>query len=139
VAVMLDGRLQQYDTPDVLYARPATEALARFFGGQTFVPGVVDGAVFRSALGALAVEGLRPGPGVMTIRPEGVRLGEGACNTRAAVVTARSFTGAQTQLRVQVGEVGLTVALSPDIAAGIAVGQTVPITLPPQNLWVMEG
>lgn len=137
IALLLDGQLRQYDAPEVFYQRPASQAVARFFGGRNFVPGRVEGAVFHSALGALTLpSGMPAGQGLLTIRPEGVRIGPGV-NGLTAVVTDRAFLGTQTRLVVRVGEVGLEVVVTPDQAAGIAVGQSLQVNLPPGAMWVM--
>jgi ABC-type Fe3+/spermidine/putrescine transport system ATPase subunit len=138
VALILDGQLQQYDAADAFYKRPASEAVARFLGGQNFVRGQSDGGMFQSALGRLVLpDGAARGQGVLTIRPEAIRLGKGAVNTLTAMVTDRIYMGTQTRLKLQVGEVALEAVVSPDLAEGITQGQEVGIHLPPQALWVM--
>ena len=137
IALILDGQLRQYDRPEAFYQRPASQAVARFFGGRNFVPGRVAGAVFDCALGPLTVAaGMTQGQGALTIRPEAVRIGPGV-NGLMAVVTDRAFLGTQTRLVVRVGDVPLEVVVSPDLAAGIAVGQAVQVNLPPAALWVV--
>ena len=53
VALMLDGRLEQVGTPRELYERPATLAVARFFGTANAFDGVVADGCWRGALGAV--------------------------------------------------------------------------------------
>ena len=43
VALMFDGVLQQYDTPQAFYDRPRTVAIARFFRNDNFLPGTKQG------------------------------------------------------------------------------------------------
>ncbi len=139
IGLILDGQLHQYDQPEVFYQRPATMAVARFFGCRNFVPGRVEGGVFHSVLGELTLPpGMTPGQGVLTIRPEAVRIGPGV-NGLMAVVTDRAFLGTQTRLMLQVGDVALEAVVSPDQATGIAVGQSVQVNLPPWAVWVMAG
>ena len=140
IGLILDGRLCQYDRPEVFYQRPATVAVAQFFGGRNFVPGRAKGAVFHSGLGPLTLPpGLPQGQGVLTIRPEAVGLGPAAVNGLTAVVTARAFLGTQTRLTLLVGQVLLEAVVSPDLAAGIEVGQSLQVNLPPGALWMMAG
>jgi putative spermidine/putrescine transport system ATP-binding protein len=139
VALILDGRLRQYDAADQFYKRPRDEAVARFFGGQNFLPGRVAGGVFEGPLGRLQVAPEAPeGPGTLTFRPEAIRLGAGP-NALAAQVADRIYLGTQTRLKLRVGEVALEAVLSPDLAEGILPGQEIEIHLPPQALWVMGG
>ena len=139
VALILDGRLRQYDAADVFYKRPADEAVARFFGGQNFVPGVSAGGVFRSALGPLRLPGdAHIGPGTLTFRPEAVRIGGVGENTVTARLVDRIYLGTQTRLRMTVGDVRVEAVLSPDLVEGLAVGDDVLLTLPRQTLWVLH-
>jgi ABC-type Fe3+/spermidine/putrescine transport system ATPase subunit len=138
VALILDGQLRQYDPADHFYKRPANEAVARFFGGQNFVRGQSDGAVFQSVLGPMTLpHGVVCGAGTLTFRPEAIRIGTAPLNALSALVTDRLYMGTQTRLRLRVGETDLEAVLSPDLVEGIAPGQTIQINLPPQNLWVM--
>jgi ABC-type Fe3+/spermidine/putrescine transport system ATPase subunit len=139
IALILDGKLCQYDPPDQFYKRPASEAVARFFGGQNFIPGQSDGNLFHSALGPLALpEGMQCGPGKLTFRPESLRLGVAGANTLVATVTDRIYLGTQTRLKLRVGDTELDAVLSPDLVDGIAPGQTLMINIPLAALWVMD-
>ena len=138
VALILDGRLRQYDAADVFYKRPADAAVARFFGGQNFVPGRAEGGVFHSALGPLALpEGARAGAGTLTFRAESVRIGSAAENTVRATLVERIYLGTQTRLRLVVGDVPVEAVLSPDLVEGIAPGDAVTLGLPRHTLWVL--
>ena len=76
MAVIREGRIGQFDTPQDLYEQPADPGLARFFGDANLVPGVVAGTEVTTALGLLPVSGPVPGPGraaVVLVRPEQTR------------------------------------------------------------------
>lgn len=139
VALILDGTLRQYDTPEMFYKRPADEAVARFFGGHNFVPGVAHGGRFQSAMGALRLPDDAPeGPGKLTFRPESVIIGGDAENSRSARIIARAFLGTQTRLRLLVNEVEIEAIVGPDLVEGFEVGAAVPVTLPRKALWVLK-
>ena len=73
---MLEGRIQQDGLPQDFYERPATQAVARFFGTKNFVPGTVKGTSFESALGALQLGHEHPaGDGLLVIRQEAMEVG----------------------------------------------------------------
>ena len=61
VAVIRDGRIGQFGTPQGVYARPDDPELARFLGDANVLPGVVDGGAVRTPLGVLPIEGPVPG------------------------------------------------------------------------------
>src|SRR5437588_11831055 len=74
VAVMRDGRIQQVDTPQTLYRRPANLYVAAFIGSppMNLVEGeVADGSVrFAGVTVPLAPNGVAPGRVVLGIRPQ---------------------------------------------------------------------
>lgn len=138
IALILDGRLQQFGTPDAFFKRPATQTIARFFGGVNFIAGHNKGGTFSSALGALLVQAdLREGPGTLTIRPENIRLGAAKHNTVQATLLERTYLGVQTRLILCVGGVNLESAVNPDDAAQLDIGAILPINLPPESLWLL--
>ena len=47
VALMFDGSIVQYDTPEAVYTRPATRQAADYFGDCVYLPGVVSDGRFR--------------------------------------------------------------------------------------------
>ena len=75
VAIMHEGRIGQFETPAVLYARPSSPALARAFGHANFVAGVMKDGGAETPLGRLTLElrdeALREGTAVVVlVRPE---------------------------------------------------------------------
>jgi len=139
VALILNGRLRQYDVPDAFYRRPADAEVAAFFGGRNVLPGTSAGGVFEGPLGRLALpEGARQGPGLLTFRPEAVRIGPAEVNTLRAQVAERIYLGTQTRLKLTVGAATVEAVLSPDLVEGIGPGDALTINLPPGSLWVME-
>lgn len=139
IALLFDGQLAQYAEPEDFYRRPASKAVAQFFGGVNFLPGHAAGGVFHGPFGPLTLpHGLSDGPGLLTIRPEAVLLGDGP-NALAAAVTAVTFLGTQTRIDLQVGATALQALIAPDRASGLTPGQTLTIALPSQALWVLPG
>ncbi|CAN5544392.1 ABC transporter ATP-binding protein [soil metagenome] len=55
VAVLVEGRIEQFDTIQALYTTPKTLAVARLVGGFNELPGTVESGVHHSRLGAFAV------------------------------------------------------------------------------------
>ncbi len=138
VALILDGRLRQYDAPDAFYRRPADAQVAAFFGGRNLIAGHVAGSTFDCTLGPITLPpGLPEGAGTLTFRPEAVRMGPGAANSLTARVADRLYLGTQTRLRLMVGAAAIEAVLSPDLVEGISPGDALTINLPPASLWVM--
>ena len=141
VALILDGRLKQYDKAEAFFNRPVDEATARFFGGQNFVEGCSDGGAFDSALGRLALPpGARKGAGKLTFRPENVEVGfkdEGLGNRLSAVVSEVNYLGTQTRLRLDVNGHQIQALANPAHVASLGPGDQIVIRIPESALWVL--
>ncbi|MFZ5710543.1 MAG: ABC transporter ATP-binding protein [Pseudomonadota bacterium] len=139
VALILNGRLRQYDTPHAFYRRPADRDVAQFFGGRNFLRGTSDGSIFDCALGRLSLPvGAARGPGLLTFRPEAVRIGGSGSNDLPGRVEDRIYLGTQTRLILRIGGERIEAALPPDLAEGIGPGDEVTVSLPPQSLWAIS-
>ena len=69
VAVLGDGRIEQVDTPERIWRRPATSFVARFIGSPSMN--------LLPAAGPLPVPGVPPNPGrQIGVRPEAVQIGD---------------------------------------------------------------
>ena len=137
IALMLDGRIAQHGRPADFYRHPASQRVARFFGGVNFLPGRVAQGQFHAGFGILPLP--RPaadGPATLTIRPESVLLGPGP-GARAALVRGCTFLGTQTRIDLDLSGTALQALVAPDSAAGLAPGQGIGVTLPTQALWVL--
>ena len=139
IALMLDGRLAQDGPPQDFYRRPASLAVARFFGGLNFLPGRAAGAVFQSPLGPLNLApDSRQGEGILTIRPEALRFGTGP-NARTARIEAVTFLGTQTRVDLSVAGFPLAALTTPDQARDLIAGKEMTVSLPGEALWLLPG
>ncbi len=128
VAVFHEGKVEQIDSPQVLYQRPATTFVADFVGGAN----VVRGALARRVGG---------GDGPFALRPERIRLsrggadGEGGAALRGKVIEV-SYHGATSHYAVAVtGEgagdvVHVSAANAEGAAALAAVNDEVALSFP---------
>jgi len=144
VAVLRDGRIVQYATPQELYRRPADPALARFIGdanlleGKLADAGSADHHVVATALGTLPVEpssliAAPDGPVTVLIRPEQLEITERAAAAAAAPdslaghVVACEYYGHDAVVRVRPDndadgqDVIVRTSGGPQLAAGAAV------------------
>jgi ABC-type Fe3+/spermidine/putrescine transport system ATPase subunit len=130
VALLLDGTVVQHGTPQALFERPASAAVARFFGTRNLLRGRVTGG--RLALGAASIQAPGPdGEATVAIRPERVRLDEHG-RLRLTVVAA-SYTG--THVRLELRGQGLTLEAEVPPARAPRVGEVVGVALPREHLW----
>jgi len=119
VAVLIDGVLQQFDTPEAVYRRPRTVRVAAFIGLTNLIPGRVtarsgDRLVLETNIGPLRACGpadLRDGmEAMLSIRPENLELGgrdlaapRDGVNRLRGVVRERTYLGSLYDYRVDVG------------------------------------
>jgi len=145
VVVMFGGQIAQVDTPEAVYDRPASAAVARFVGQANVVEGVVAGANgdrrIESTLGSLPMPqrlGMTPGTFVSIIaRPQAIALTAVASGTPlAGTVAARYFHGAFIDYRIAVGEQMLNVQAVPP--ALHEPGDAVALGFDPARLWAVE-
>lgn len=95
IAVLNQGRLEQFDTPEMIYHMPATPFVADFVGQADFIPGTVSQGMVQTELGEFP-DTLECPDGttvVVMIRPDDLHLvpTEGA---RARVIS-RQFRGSE--------------------------------------------
>ena len=122
VAVMKDGRLQQYATPLEVYRRPVNEFVASFMGSPAMnmirVWDASTGDLARRAVDWIARTG-RPAAGLSTIgvRPEAIVIGTVATGSadrwrEQATIEAVLPTGAEWIVRLRAGGSALLFALT---------------------------
>jgi len=156
IAVMNGGRLQQCDTPERLYERPANLFVAGFIGApkMNLVAGrTLAGPDGSPALGLLgqqvtlagelmgAVSGLSAGEVTVGLRPEDLRWSEDApatCSARLhAVVEVVEPVGSETYVVVRVRDAPLT-ARFPS-RSGVRTGDQVELAFDPAHVHVFHG
>lgn len=118
VAVMNKGVIEQYDTPENIYKKPATEFVARFIGFENFIAlepsengmyKAKDGSMFKA-------DSASEGPVLGTIRPDDIEILESAENSSNIVVgkvAVRTFLGKSYQYEVDT-KLGKIIVNGPD-------------------------
>jgi putative spermidine/putrescine transport system ATP-binding protein len=138
IAVMNGGRIEQFDTPETIYARPATAFALEFVGLSTRIAGTVtaDGPggfiVAETAFGPVRARGrFAPGSSVLIgVRPERIAFGarKGA-NTLAPVLSDIVFQGARIQAHFAgPEEFPFLVETTAALPSGLAPGAVVPVS-----------
>ena len=99
VAVMRDGRLEQFGTPAELYEEPNSAWIASFVGDANFIPGRAAGTTAETALGAVPLSRPVHGRVEVLVRPEHLRVAaaDGAGN---GTVTNIEYFGHDHMIRV---------------------------------------
>ena len=139
IAVMNAGRIEQFDEPAAIYARPATPFVLDFVGTSTSLHGRVvgadgDGVVVETAVGRIRAPGrLRIGsPVLVAVRPEHLRLGPArAAEENAVDLKLRDpvFFGSKLILHFHAaGEDRALAEVPPATGVGLAAGDQVTVS-----------
>ena len=137
VAIMNQGVIEQYDSPEHIYKRPATEFVARFIGFENFLElSHVAGHRYKAADEShFEIEMDFDGEDFMgTIRPDDIRLAEDGQtgNVITGTVGVRTFLGKSYQYEVNTAAGVLKV--NTDTEKSFAEGETIRLYLPADKL-----
>ncbi|CAB3664488.1 ABC transporter ATP-binding protein [Achromobacter pestifer] len=104
VVLLRGGQIEQHDTPDALYARPASEFAARFIGTPPMnLIGVttLQGATVIAGMHGPAIAGAPAGAVKLGVRPEHIRIDD---NGLPATVESVEYFGADSIVVCRVGD-----------------------------------
>jgi ABC-type Fe3+/spermidine/putrescine transport system ATPase subunit len=125
VGVMSEGRLAQIGTPAEVYERPTNRLVAEFLGSANILPGVArgNGTVELQGLATVvATASSVPGPMLLALRPERIRMGEGGgINRLTGVLIASMYAGEALIHTVRLAD-GSTLRLTQSLQSGLSVG-----------------
>ena len=101
VAVLQDGILIQYDTPEVIYHLPACQFVAEFVGKADFIPGVVQNSQVETEIGAFPNQVRYQGHSkvFVMVRPDDIKITQSP--TGQARIMSRQFKGSQHLYEIQ--------------------------------------
>ena len=148
VAVMLGGRLLQFDVPEAIYMRPRSVEVARFIGRSNLIEGRVEGLTdepgpyptyrVSTALGSVPASHDQPlatgQPVHVTIRPEAIRWRNDGPYT--GLVQSAYFLGSTVEHTVQcAGGQSLLVQTSPGQRA--EAGAQAAFAFDPGHAWII--
>ena len=111
VAVMNGGRIEQLDSPQLIYSQPASTFVARFLGLTNLLEGVgrltATGAVMETRAGEFTLDHPLLGPFTVLIRPDRVSIGSTGNNHLEGRLLGCSFRGSTCRATIEVGGVPL--------------------------------
>jgi ABC-type Fe3+/spermidine/putrescine transport system ATPase subunit len=104
IALLRRGELEQVASPREIYNRPATAYTAQFIGHTNLLSGEVKDGVARCQSLSWPT-GLPDGPGLFSLRPENIRVGQGTGGSAKVrfrgKVVRQAFHGATELLQVE--------------------------------------
>ncbi len=148
IAVLHNGILQQFDTPENFYRNPANITVANFLGFRNLVQGIIDeDGSFTSPLGRLPIgetsQNALPGStATLLIRPEGAAIDLWPTSSDESLsisgqVIDRRFQGSTYRLSLQAANFHLTFDLPIDPLPP-QIGQSIRLFLNPSALVLMK-
>ena len=134
LGVLAQGRLVQFGTAADIYQRPCSPQMACVFGHVNTVEGAVEGGSLVTPLGAFsAPPSALPGPAIVCVRPQHLRLETGGPGVRA-IVTGITCVGDVTEVQLRVDDLRL-VARVPDHTA-FEIGDDPRVCVDPSQLFI---
>lgn len=146
VAILHNGLLRQFDTPEGLYRRPADTTVARFLGFTNIIEGRLDSqGIFHSDLGRLSIadlSGQAKEKATLLLRPEAATLVDLSSAITdppviAGTVTERIFQGSTYRVSLQSSSRSLTFILPIDPPPP-QPGESIELALNPAGLVCIE-
>ena len=133
-AVIFQGILQQFGKPRDFYERPASERVARFFGTENFLEGVLSGGAVETSLGKLELTDCQQTEGrvLVSIRPDAIVVNGAGTNTLDATVISSLYSGTNTRLSLDIAGIELQAIESAHVK--YAPGDRVTVTFPPERV-----
>jgi len=107
VAVISEGRIQQFDTPEQIYNNPLTRQVADFIGEANYIDGDVSDGVFTCALGKFNAAGCHNGRAQLMLRYDQIVLKR--TNGIPCTVLEKKYIGGAASYRVTATEYSITV------------------------------
>ncbi|MCL5676871.1 MAG: ABC transporter ATP-binding protein [Firmicutes bacterium] len=153
IAVMHEGLIEQFGTPEEIYNRPHSRFVADFVGETNLLSGevaaVTSGGLIVACgdirVSAPGLEGVAKGTKVhLSIRPESIKVRTGSGSSEGAnqlpgVIVEKIFVGTAVKVVIKLTENLRLVALASasEPAAGLDPGKQVDVEWDPAQAWVM--
>jgi ABC-type Fe3+/spermidine/putrescine transport system ATPase subunit len=144
VALMFDGVIHQYASPNLFYDSPASERVSRFFGNVNFVAGVYGDKKIETPLGSFHAprSTVESGSAILSIRPELITICNGKGATRGSNeidgrVVSHVYVGTHARYRIAVGDFEFAVVTGSDATRVHGDGDAIRLHFPPEKIWVL--
>jgi ABC-type Fe3+/spermidine/putrescine transport system ATPase subunit len=124
VAVLLDSRVEQVDTPEMLYSHPRNRKVAAFLGECNFIPGAILGGLFHCSLGSFPIPMPDAAKATGMWRYNHIFLSDSDGKIKGSVVD-KTFAGRSTSYKVELTDGTMLTATSSNGA--VTVGDIVSV------------
>ncbi len=137
IALMFDGRLLQYGTPEKFYNEPLTYRVAKFFGCVNFIPGKQDGSCVTTIFGMVDIPHLANDKRdvYLVVRNESIIESKSKCGFKGTI-TNRIFMGTSVRYFVQVYDIE-PLQVNLEASSLHKIGDEITLMFVPEKLWAV--
>lgn len=104
IAVLFDGEIEQFDTPQGIYQNPANKRVADFFGAAAYERVKVSKKGVFSRFGEFTAAVSHEGEAELMLRPEAIRIASGNQSGVKGTITEAVFSGERIHYTVRVSD-----------------------------------
>lgn len=151
IALMKDGQIEQYGTPEELYKFPRTKYVADFFGRANYLKGIIENGRFQFAGGNLPIhdrncsfkfDGKEGAKVEVMIKPEFIEIHstkkmKGDKLYFPGRIVEKRFGGERIVYKIKIEEGLLEVITLPQMS--FDKGEEVFVSISENNIWFLEG
>lgn len=116
IAIMLDGGIKQFATPDELYERPTSIEVANFLGEKNYIDGKVENGRFLSDVLSFQTEYENASSVKVMIKPEDIKLHPRGTKVLEGEVLSRKYAGERVYYTLLVKGIELRVSAPSRVA-----------------------
>jgi len=146
IALIFDGKLQNFTSPKNYYEHPKNIKAAKFFGGVNFIKTNKNKNILESEIGQLTYDGDNidelDKENIITIRPENIQIStqdKFDHNSFVGIIKSVIFSGTHTRYKISINNIDLECSLQSVGIKDINENDKIYIHLPKNKIWGMNG
>lgn len=132
IAIMLDGRIEQFGTPIELYENPSSKRVANFLGDKNYIPGVIKDGYFISNILKIKTDIPIVNNVELMIRPEGIKVLPPNSMDINGIVKSKKYGGDRIYYNINIGDMDISSVTKPNNL--FQIGDSVSIQIDTKNL-----
>ena len=139
IALIFDGKLQQYSKANLFFEQPVSKKVASFFGNNNFLSGIKTGNSITTSIGNFETinNNVPDGKVTLIVRPEAIAICEDNCNCFKAKIKKQNYFGTYSQYSIKIDGKDWIIRSDPNYKKNLE-GKTVSLKLPTEKIWVLK-
>jgi putative spermidine/putrescine transport system ATP-binding protein len=139
IALMLDGVIHQFGSPDDFYNRPRSKSVSAFFGNRNILAGKKKGSSVETEVGTFTVEEeseIQDEDVSIVIRPENIEIGKKGINSFQATIDRQIYMGTYNRYIFHIGDTKWEIIGDPDVSKNLE-GQKIDLHFPENKICIL--